>query len=94
MGAAGDDDYLIARYPIDQAVFIGDVPAPVSGKFVLQRPGFPYSIVSVAVYVVDELVDPFEDLPVCSLPAAIVVPRCVSPGLEHGYRPHRGVREG
>ncbi len=52
-----------------------------------------YSIVSVAV-IVDGLVDPFEDLPVYSMPAAMIVPQRVSPGLEHGYRPHRGVREG
>src|SRR5580698_4614569 len=61
--AGGDADFVVGDL-VHQAVLVGDATGPVALEAVLEGLGFADSLVAVALDVLDELVDPLEDLAV------------------------------
>src|SRR6478609_567035 len=72
------DDQVVVIDQVDQPVLFGDSTRPGVGEHVLERFGFADAFCRIAQCIVDESVDPFEDLPVGLEPMLIVVPavRC------------------
>jgi hypothetical protein len=61
VAADGDVDFVIDDL-VDQSVFIGDAARPVAVKSVFERFWFPDAFVAVVVDILDQSVDPLEDL--------------------------------
>lgn len=59
---------FVSRYFIYETMFFCDSARPISREVVAQGLGFPNSLVAVSGDVLDEKVDPFEDLSVLTLP--------------------------
>lgn len=66
--AAGDDDYPVFPYGVDETVFIIDAAAPIAAEVVFQRLRLTKAFVAVAIYVGEQQVDTAQSLFVLCLP--------------------------
>lgn len=71
VAARGDPD-LIAGDLVDQSMLIGDATRPVALEAMLERLGLADALVAVPLDVLEQIVDPFEDLAVLGLPPEVV----------------------
>src|SRR5271170_2159075 len=83
---AGGDADLVLGDLVHQAVLVGDAPGPVALEAVLERLGLADPFIPVAPDVLDQLVDPLEDLAVLGLPPDVVRPGRLIPDQLHSSR--------
>ena len=79
MGSALDDLYASPVDAIDDAVVVVDPPTPPAGQVVFQGLRLADALVSVAINVLQEAVDPLKRLAVLPLPVKVVLPGIVVP---------------
>ena len=70
-----DDLNRVVRDPVNDAIPIVDSTAPEAAHVLFQRLRLADSVVSVALDVLQELVDPLQGLLVLGLPVQVVLPR-------------------
>jgi len=73
----GRNPDLVVSDLVDQPVLVCDPPKPEALEPVLQQ--LADTLVSVALDIVDQLIDAFENLSVLSLPPPVVVPGVLIP---------------
>jgi hypothetical protein len=78
-----EDDQFVVAGEVDEAVFLGDAtgPGPLEGVF--EWLGFADALVGIAQGVLDEPVDPFEDLPIGGEPGGVILPPLRGEGELH-----------
>lgn len=81
--AAGGDPDLVFGDLVDEPMFLGNPSKPVTREVVLQRLRLANAFIAVANHVLDQLVDPFENPAVLSLPPQVVLPSVRVPDEFH-----------
>src|SRR5512145_32295 len=71
---------------VDKTVLVGNPPGPIPLEPMLERLRLADSLVTVAVDVLDQGIDPLEDLAVLDLPPEVVVPCALIPDELHSTR--------
>ena len=80
---AGSDPDLTFSDLVDEPMFDGDPSRPVTREVMLERLRLANAFIAVAEYVLDQLVDAFENPPVLGLPPQVVIPSVRVPDELH-----------
>lgn len=67
MPACGNQDVVVSHLVYETMLF-GDSAQLVVSKVIAQGLGFPDTLIAISHDVLDEKINPFEDLPVLTLP--------------------------
>jgi hypothetical protein len=81
--AVSDYNFAALVDPVYEMVFVVYMPRPPAGYVAAKLFGMADAVIWVAVDVLDELIEPFQDFFVLRLPIQIVLPGSVSPCFLH-----------
>jgi hypothetical protein len=81
--AVSDDKFAALADPVYETVFVIYTPRPPAGHVAAKLFGVANAVIRVAVDVLDELIEPFQDFFVPRLPIQVVLPGSVSPRFVH-----------
>src|SRR5665647_452347 len=77
--AASGYSYLVLTELVNEPVLIGDAPRPVAVKPTFEGLGFTDPLIAVPFEILDQRVDPSQDLAVLGLPPHVIIPGALVP---------------
>jgi hypothetical protein len=81
--AVSDDNFAALVDPVYKTVFVVYTSRPPAGHIAAKLFGVANAVIRIAIDVLDELIEPFQDFFVPRLPIQVVLPGSVSPRFVH-----------